>query len=321
MKHERDKLRFEAKMIKCAPEDANRRFILTYHVADDTVSLYEQMDRNNGLLGGKFLERSRMPGIDPSQLAVGKEVCVNSFHFRLTATDEATLKYMEARPKEFSIADANKILKKLREMILAKHVRLRDAFRSIDTDHSGSITFEEFRVLCRSLNMELIDQEIITLMRYFDRDHDGLIGYADFCDVVLPSNDYASGKAEILDAASLEAMTEAQKMEMEHKQKAMQMAAFKTFRARFEQRRLFYMDAFRIATDASPDSRIGRDELLHVIRRTMKLDASLLKDSEFEALSGAFFSNGRDRIDLADFFKIIDGTDTWQLVNEGGKKH
>ena len=36
------------------------RFIFTYFLADDTVSIYEPLPKNSGLLTGKFLERSKL---------------------------------------------------------------------------------------------------------------------------------------------------------------------------------------------------------------------------------------------------------------------
>eukprot|EP00762_Andalucia_godoyi_P003935 ANDGO_05634.mRNA.1 hypothetical protein NAEGRDRAFT_81047 len=319
----KDKLRFEAKLVNGSPAEADRRFIVTYHVCDDTISISAKDSRNSGDVGGRILKNHHEAGVDASKLFVGAEVTINCRQYKLLTTEEATLKYMEARPKEFSISDANRILKRLRELILAKHVKIRDAFRSIDTDHSGSITFEEFKTLCDQLNMDLVDQEIITLMRFFDKDNDGLIGYADFCDVVLPPNYEDPTKSqfdgsnnrrvEILDAAGMEAMNAAQIKEHEHKTQAAQRAAFKKFRDRFDQQRLVHTAALRVATDGSSDSRIGREELLKVIRNGMKLDSVMFSDTEYQAVAGAFFAPGRQRIDLSDFLKIVDGTDTWHL--------
>lgn len=44
--------------------DRDRRFIVSYFLADDTVAIFEPPMRNSGIIGGKFLERSvvRKPG-------------------------------------------------------------------------------------------------------------------------------------------------------------------------------------------------------------------------------------------------------------------
>ena len=39
--------------------DGDRRFILSYFMSDDTISLYEPAIKNSGITGGKFLERTR----------------------------------------------------------------------------------------------------------------------------------------------------------------------------------------------------------------------------------------------------------------------
>lgn len=49
------------------PEDKNRRFILSYFLADDTISIYEPPVRNSGITGGKYLRRTKVtkPGSTP----------------------------------------------------------------------------------------------------------------------------------------------------------------------------------------------------------------------------------------------------------------
>ncbi|XP_065185370.1 EF-hand domain-containing protein 1-like [Sycon ciliatum] len=43
------------------PEDERRRFIIYYHLNNDTISIDEPVQRNSGILGGKFLRRTRVP--------------------------------------------------------------------------------------------------------------------------------------------------------------------------------------------------------------------------------------------------------------------
>lgn len=65
MENEHRVLRYEAALDSIKPEDHGRRFVISYRLADDTVSVYEPPTRNSGIIGGKFLERSRIakPGI------------------------------------------------------------------------------------------------------------------------------------------------------------------------------------------------------------------------------------------------------------------
>ena len=76
--------------------------------------------RNSGVIGGKFLEPTRVskPGSNlehpvfytPQDLAVGACIDVFNHKFVITDTDRYVLKYMEARPDEFS-ADAIEALR------------------------------------------------------------------------------------------------------------------------------------------------------------------------------------------------------------------
>lgn len=148
-------------------------------------------------MGGKFLQRQRVKKtlpdgtsrpFEPQDFFVGAEITVYGYKFILTGTDERTIKYMESRPKTFTMADINEVLKKLRNMIFLKHVRITDAFRDIDKDKGGTITLEEFRQMFRNLNLDVSEQEIITLMRFFDQDRDGEISLQEFINQILPKD-------------------------------------------------------------------------------------------------------------------------------------
>jgi hypothetical protein len=61
LQNEKKRLRFRARFTD--PKDAadeQRRFIITYFTADDTVSVYEESINNSGRWSGKFLERGRV---------------------------------------------------------------------------------------------------------------------------------------------------------------------------------------------------------------------------------------------------------------------
>ena len=80
------------------PPNDERRFAVTFHVVDNTVSVYEPPVRNSGVLGGKFLERTleavKKPGSNVPYLArdfhVGATIVLNAHRFELIATDERT---------------------------------------------------------------------------------------------------------------------------------------------------------------------------------------------------------------------------------------
>lgn len=43
------------------PEDEGRRFVLSYFLSNDMISIFEIPTRNSGIIGGKFLEKTRVP--------------------------------------------------------------------------------------------------------------------------------------------------------------------------------------------------------------------------------------------------------------------
>ncbi|KAJ8362253.1 hypothetical protein AAFF_G00386760 [Aldrovandia affinis] len=100
-------------MVSASPVDRERMFIISYHLSDDTLSVYERTHRNLGVIGGKFLERGRVktPGQElfksdlsecygAQDLYVGARLCLNAHEFQLTDADEFTLSYMEQNAEE-----------------------------------------------------------------------------------------------------------------------------------------------------------------------------------------------------------------------------
>lgn len=65
-------MRFEARQISEVKEENNRRFIVQFFCGDDTVQVYQVAERNSGIWGGKFLERSRQKNPDTQQFFVEK---------------------------------------------------------------------------------------------------------------------------------------------------------------------------------------------------------------------------------------------------------
>eukprot|EP00455_Lapot_gusevi_P014176 TRINITY_DN1701_c0_g3_i4.p1 TRINITY_DN1701_c0_g3~~TRINITY_DN1701_c0_g3_i4.p1 ORF type:complete len:543 (+),score=175.15 TRINITY_DN1701_c0_g3_i4:61-1689(+) len=99
-------LRFLARFETNKLEDVERRFIITYFMADDTLSIYEKQQRNSGFLGGKFLERSRVRNPETTQfyqvsdMGVGNILVINKHRFVLMEADEYTRKLLESLQEE-----------------------------------------------------------------------------------------------------------------------------------------------------------------------------------------------------------------------------
>merc|ERR1719247_2736390 len=50
-------IRFTARFANPKPEDAERLFVVNFHLFDDTLSIHEPPQRNLGIVTGRFLEK------------------------------------------------------------------------------------------------------------------------------------------------------------------------------------------------------------------------------------------------------------------------
>ncbi|ORZ31346.1 hypothetical protein BCR44DRAFT_1463879 [Catenaria anguillulae PL171] len=86
--------------------DRERRFVISYHLADDTVSVFEPHVRNSGIVGGKWLERSKVKVgagryLGTQDLYVGAQVMLAGFPFVLIGADEHALRFMDVHSGMF----------------------------------------------------------------------------------------------------------------------------------------------------------------------------------------------------------------------------
>ena len=100
-------LRYTARFNTQVPEDVDRRFIISYYLADDTLGIFEPAQKNSGVVEGKFLERRKYKNkyngdkfINPTDMVVGGDVVINSYSFHILSTDEYTEKYLSSHFKE-----------------------------------------------------------------------------------------------------------------------------------------------------------------------------------------------------------------------------
>ena len=83
------------------PEDVDRRFIISFYLADDAISIYEPAQKNSGIIEGKFLHRNKYKNVDnnnepitPSDMAIGGDVKINGHSFHILSCDDYTTKYL-----------------------------------------------------------------------------------------------------------------------------------------------------------------------------------------------------------------------------------
>jgi len=123
LENDKKVLRYEAKLGSQRQEDRHRRFIISYWLADDMISIFEPQQRNSGIIGGKFLERTRIakPGCDPENpvfygigdFAIGATIVVLKHRFMITNADEYVLKYLEKNAKDFPEATIESLRKEI----------------------------------------------------------------------------------------------------------------------------------------------------------------------------------------------------------------
>ncbi|KAJ9460319.1 putative calcium-binding protein CML16 [Diplonema papillatum] len=324
---DRDKvMRFGARIVSDHPTDEGRKFIISYYLADNTLQVFEQPEQNSGQIGGKFLVRQRVktspPGarvpvyLMPEGLYVGAKVKILSTVFDLVETDERTVALMEGRPKQFTMSDVNAVLKKVREFVLMRHTQVTDAFRSFDRDHSGSISLDEFRQALVDQQIDVSDHELVTLMRYFDVNSDGVVSYKEFVDRMMP-RDYAGDLdeekgADEATAVEMDASKYHSAQSLVDKQRFSD-RVFKMFFEKVSSRRAQLQDGFRAIADASMDGAIGEREFRNCLHRHYEL---YLTAAEEDALVWKFFynpTNGRvaTRLSLKDFNRVFESASTF----------
>jgi hypothetical protein len=135
LENEHKVLRFVARIESKYPEDRDRRFVLTYLLADDTMSIFEPPQRNAGILGGKFMERTRVlqPGsslsdargpvyYEAAHLFLGAELEILRRKFVILNADEYVFNHYEALPaaKRPVHSDRAAVLARAREVLGAE---------------------------------------------------------------------------------------------------------------------------------------------------------------------------------------------------------
>merc|ERR1719201_2851298 len=159
-------LRFEAVPENNVPEDAHRKWLIEYFLADNTILVGERHIRNSGCWdGGKYKERD-LPGgerrtINPDtgrpfeahEFYVGALVKILCMPMRIIRADEWSLKFMETDPVTWPQSSMVQIAEKLKDV------------PSRAAKWPRALTPEDLRDEVENLGVELDDQELITVLR------------------------------------------------------------------------------------------------------------------------------------------------------------
>ena len=79
-------LRYTARFNTRVPEDIERRFIISFYLSDDSISIYEPAVKNSGIIEGPFLRRNKYKNVDknnefitPTDLPIGGNIKIKPF--------------------------------------------------------------------------------------------------------------------------------------------------------------------------------------------------------------------------------------------------
>ncbi|CAK7311486.1 EF-hand domain-containing protein 1 [Vulpes lagopus] len=105
-------LRYLAALESPIPEDKDRRFVFSYFLASDMISIFEPPVRNSGIIGGKYLGRTKVAKpsstaedpiyYGPTDFFIGAVIEVFGHRFIILDTDAYVLKYMENNAAQYS---------------------------------------------------------------------------------------------------------------------------------------------------------------------------------------------------------------------------
>jgi len=190
-------VRFTARFAEPKAEDAERLFVVAFHLFDDTLAIYEPPQRNLGIVTGRFLEKgvhlNMQTGnlFQPEDLYSGAIIEVHKRKFELLDCDEYTRKFY-ANDESKNRLDLGTVLEKIKEGMRQQYPLVRDVFRKFDNDKDGVITQNEFKQILEKFGFaNLTDEEVLIVMKYFDTRQDGQVSYNEFCDALL-DEDYTT---------------------------------------------------------------------------------------------------------------------------------
>ena len=100
-------LRFVCRLMNDEFDLPDRKLIMTFYCADDSIMIYLLTEKNSGVISGKFLERKKYKNdnsgtyFKPADFFVGQVLSINKHVLQIVQADEFSLNYMEAKPDVF----------------------------------------------------------------------------------------------------------------------------------------------------------------------------------------------------------------------------
>lgn len=191
-------LRFRARFETSKPEDVHRLFIISVIVSDQSVTISEPIQRNAGIVGGKFLDRTRVkrqnsigasssvghssssggrgissggPGayLGLDDFYVGARVDMVGRMFVIFEMDEYSANYMEAHAAKFPRSDKLVVLRKIRSQLQKPEflARVAKCKQSQQTRHEVDV--EELTALFTGMIADFAHHDAITIIRSYGK--------------------------------------------------------------------------------------------------------------------------------------------------------
>ncbi|OAF71723.1 hypothetical protein A3Q56_00509 [Intoshia linei] len=194
-------------------DNKDRRFIISFHLSDDTVEIHQMVGSNSGIQGGRFLQRRKINRFEPKETKtlkderdylisqdfyVGARLKIFSHCFLINDADQYTYKYMEENKSKYPKANSNLVLEKLQKIVKLNIVnekiseaclcsKLVYSLSDINDVKTVAITAIEVKSWLSQKKLDLIDtisaHELITLFREFSNKEKQQKNdyYKDFC--------------------------------------------------------------------------------------------------------------------------------------------
>ncbi|XP_065257777.1 EF-hand domain-containing protein 1 [Emys orbicularis] len=150
-------LRYQVALESPNPEERKRQFILSYFLSTDMISIYEPPVRNSGIIGGKYLGKTKVPKpgsttdnpvyYEPADLTIGATVEVFGHRFIITDADEYVLNYMESNAESFPATT----LQSLRDHFAPR----RTAVQTAESQSAAGMGRQELEELVKQVQEQL----------------------------------------------------------------------------------------------------------------------------------------------------------------------
>lgn len=166
-------MRYLAKIHTKDPIQAERRFIISYFLSDDSIHVYEPPVKNSGINGGRFLERGKVkrPNQPPystklpeyydyNDFYVGSVLILNNFYFQLFDADEYCYSFMEKNSSMFPYSNSHSVFAKFKSVANSETLAiLHSNFMKHDSFQSGAVKFGSLYSAVKEIAGNLIEKK------------------------------------------------------------------------------------------------------------------------------------------------------------------